>query len=135
MQQILGAPPSLANARGKVHPDHREHMARIRADDGWSALHLAAHYGHRDVVEALLAAGADVDTAARNEIGNTPLMAALAGRRLDIARILLERGAEPRRKDQSGLDAMTVAKGADDPAYADLVRAFLGPGDGATGEP
>ena len=31
-----------------------------RSPDGWPALHLAAHFGHGDAVDALLAVGADV---------------------------------------------------------------------------
>ncbi|CAI7754405.1 unnamed protein product [Closterium sp. NIES-53] len=59
---------------------------------GWTALHLAAFYEHPEVVQVLLAAGADTD--ARNSTGNTPLQFACIKGNLDVARILLDAGAD-----------------------------------------
>jgi ankyrin repeat protein len=50
-----------------------------RSPDGWPALHLAAHFGHGDAVDALLAAGADVRALSDNHEANTALHASLAG--------------------------------------------------------
>uniref|UniRef100_A0A3Q0SBX1 Oxysterol-binding protein n=1 Tax=Amphilophus citrinellus TaxID=61819 RepID=A0A3Q0SBX1_AMPCI len=54
---------------------------------GWTPLHLACSFGHRDVVEELLKAGADVNL--QNNLGDTPLhKAAYAGRK-EIVLLLL----------------------------------------------
>jgi uncharacterized protein len=50
-----------------------------RSPDGWPALHLAAHFGHGDAVDALLEARADVRAYSDNHAANTALHAALAG--------------------------------------------------------
>jgi len=64
--------------------------------DGWPPLHLAAFFGHREIAEALLDAGADVRAVARNSEANLAINAAAAGqraeRRPEIVRLLIARG-------------------------------------------
>ena len=112
VRQYLSAQPELVNGRGKVRSDHREFMRSQGAEDGWNPLHLAAHYGQPGVVTVLLDCGADVNAWADNSIGNTPLMAAVAGGSAAIVRQLLDRGADPRKKDRAGsYDAVSLAQG------------------------
>lgn len=75
-------------------------LARVSNETGDTALHHAARNGHVDVVRALLAAGADAD-AVRGD-GYRPVHSALMpnwffrvalGRRVEIAELLLSRGA------------------------------------------
>src|SRR5437764_3480609 len=61
--------------------------------DGWSALHLAAFFGHAKIAELLLARGADATARSRNPNGNTPLHAALAGNHKFVAGLLMGAGA------------------------------------------
>ena len=60
--------------------------------DGGSALIVATTRGHADIVQMLIAKGADVN--ARNKEGATPLMGAIMGGRKDIVSLLLDRGAD-----------------------------------------
>jgi RNA polymerase sigma factor (sigma-70 family) len=66
--------------------------------EGFTPLALAAHFGHREAVEFLLDSNVAIDAVSRNELGVTPLHAALYGRKRDIARLLVERGANVRLK-------------------------------------
>ncbi|XP_075895521.1 oxysterol-binding protein-related protein 1 isoform X2 [Nelusetta ayraudi] len=54
---------------------------------GWTPLHLASYFGHRDVVEELLKAGADVNLS--NNIGDTSLHKAAFTGRKEVVMLLL----------------------------------------------
>ncbi|EPQ12720.1 Oxysterol-binding protein-related protein 1 [Myotis brandtii] len=55
---------------------------RSKSNLGWAPLHLACYFGHRQVVQALLKAGAEVNVL--NDMGDTPLhRAAFTGRKLN----------------------------------------------------
>ncbi|XP_041647453.1 oxysterol-binding protein-related protein 1 isoform X2 [Cheilinus undulatus] len=54
---------------------------------GWTPLHLACYFGHKNVVEELLKAGADVNLP--NNIGDTPLHKAAFTGRKEVVMLLL----------------------------------------------
>ena len=81
-----------------------------RASGGQSALLVAAYGGHVDVVEALLAKGAEVD--AVDNFGKTPLMGAAEVGHADIVRVLLAAGADVNARAKSGANALTWASDA-----------------------
>lgn len=59
-----------------------------KSNSGWSPLHLASYFGHKQVVEELLKAGADMNV--QNKMGDTPLhKAALSGRKVSEEIVLL----------------------------------------------
>ena len=62
--------------------------------EGFTALGLAAHFGHLDTMRLLLDRGADRNVVSRHPIGATPLIAALFGRKVEAAGILIEHGAD-----------------------------------------
>lgn len=62
--------------------------------EGFTPLALAAHYGHAETLWWLLNRGADVNAVARHPLQVTPLHAALFGRQLELARVLIQHGAE-----------------------------------------
>ena len=81
-----------------------------RSPDGWPALHLAAHFGHGDAVDALLEARADVRAYSDNHEANTALHAALAGRAgLRIVSRLLAAGADVNARAGGGYTPLHIA--------------------------
>ncbi len=68
-------------------------LANAFAVDGFHPLGLACFFGHPQTVEALLAAGADVNAPSREAMKVTPLHSATTARQPAIARMLIARGA------------------------------------------
>jgi len=77
--------------------------------DGWTPLHLTAFFGHLDAVDVLLDQGADVTKVSQNNMANTPLHAATAGRHAEVALRLLANGADPAAIDAGGYTPLQIA--------------------------
>ena len=97
------------------------------SDYRWSALMFAAHYGHANVVDLLLQAGANPNvqservTNARSQTGirrSNALQEAIDNGHIDIARVLLDSGARP---DPT---AFAMAGGANDLALLEKMLAL-----------
>jgi uncharacterized protein len=106
---LRGCPVNLweAAALGDLPRLHRHVDAgpadvRALSHDGWTPLHLAAHFGHAKAVQFLISRGADVHARSTNDLANAPLHAALAGRSLECARALLDAGADPNAVEHGG---------------------------------
>jgi len=92
------------------------------AEDGATPLLLAAWFGHEDVAEFLLKAGARVNSAAKNNSKMMPLHAAAENRHAVVARILLSGGADPNASRQGGVTPLHIAaRNGDNP----LIRLLL----------
>src|SRR2546423_8005146 len=102
--------------------------------EGFTPLALAAHFGHAEVVEFLLARGADVNAVSKNELEVTPLHAALYGREVETARLLIEHGADVNARQGSqnmpraGWTALHYAAGY---GFVELIILLLDRGAGA----
>jgi RNA polymerase sigma factor (sigma-70 family) len=62
--------------------------------EGFTALGLAAHFGHVETLRFLIEKGADINMVSKHPIGVTPLHAALFGGKTETAMLLIESGAE-----------------------------------------
>jgi ankyrin repeat protein len=83
-----------------------EPRAQYRPVGGLTALLYAARDGCYDCVEALLGSGADINVPTPE--GVTPLMVALDNDHNDVARLLLDRGANPHIADWWGRTALYI---------------------------
>lgn len=75
----------------------------IRNKRGLTPLQLATALGFADGVDALIKGGANVNIA--DQTGETPLIAAVHARNTALVRMLLDKGADPDRNDNSGRSA------------------------------
>ena len=84
-------------------------LTRVVDADGWTPLHLAAHYDHARVVTTLLANNADVHVRSQNAMKNQPLHAAAAGKATKAARVLLDGGADANATQAGGFTPLHSA--------------------------
>ena len=75
---------------------------------GWTPLHYACTNGHLDISLFLLDKGAAVDAPSPNE--TTPIMMAIRAGNIQLVRLLLDRGADIRIRNQQGFSAIDVAE-------------------------
>ncbi|XP_078291496.1 oxysterol-binding protein-related protein 1 isoform X2 [Panthera onca] len=79
---------------------------RSKSNLGWTPLHLACYFGHRQVVQDLLKAGAEVNVL--NDMGDTPLHRAAFTGRKELVMLLLEYNADTTVVNGSGQTAKEV---------------------------
>ncbi len=113
----------LAALRGNLSAARA--LIKLDADvnkTGWTPLHYAASGTTQDaaaMVALLLEESAYIDAASPN--GTTPLMMAVRYGTADVARLLVEEGADPTLKNDLGLTAIDFARQADRADMVDLV--------------
>ncbi|NOZ00145.1 MAG: ankyrin repeat domain-containing protein [Chloroflexi bacterium] len=84
-------------------------LVNAYAQDGSQPLELAAYFGHDEIVDYLLKAGAWVNATAKNDDRAMPLHAAAVGKHLEIARLLIEHGADPNVPQRGGLTPLHIS--------------------------
>lgn len=110
LRALLAEDPSRANAF---------------AADGFSPLGLASFFGNAEAARLLLESGANPNLAAHNATRVAPLHSAVAGKSVEIARELLEHGADVHARQEGGY---TPLHGAAVDGDEEAIRLLLGHG-------
>ncbi len=84
-------------------------LVNAYSEDGFQALGLASYFGHFDVVEYLIKAGAPINSPARNELKAAPIQSAAAAGHAKIVDLLLKYGADPNIREQGGYTPLHAA--------------------------
>jgi ankyrin repeat protein len=103
----------------KASPQSRD----ARTDLGATPLHYAAMNEDGGPLQALIAAGANVN--ARDKEGRTPLHMAAFSTRTKHALPLLQAGADPSLKTDAGRDALSMARKVRADEFAGVVSLWL----------
>lgn len=96
-------------------------LVSLMSHDGWTALHLAAFFGHLSSAKALIEAGAPVNARGTNQMANMPIHAAVAGRKADLVALLIENAAAVNARQHGGWTALHGAAQNGDLSIANLL--------------
>ena len=110
---------SLSNRLLKL-PTGLEKQQGAKSTHGAAALFNAIVNGRLATVEALIAAGANVNVRTVN--GTTPLMVAASKGYSDIVKLLIDHGADPRAKKSDGVSALAIAEHGGFTRTVDILR-------------
>lgn len=84
-------------------------LVKAYSPDGWTALHL--NFGNFEIVKVTLEHGADIDAVSKNKFSATPLQGAAAMQNLELARLLISRGANVNCRGDEGVSPLHEAAG------------------------
>src|SRR5579864_5086024 len=113
----LGNLPQLKNLL-----DHDSSLLGSYSPDGFTALALAAYLGQKDTVQHLLERGADPNAVAKNETEFTALTGAVAQNHNEVAKMLVENGANVNYSYEGGFTPLIHAAHA---GNLELVKLLL----------
>jgi ankyrin repeat protein len=134
VDELLAADPELdvfeAAAVGRTERlrellDEDPGLANAWAEDGFQPLGLASFFGHVDAARLLIERGADVNSASLNEMKVMPLHSAAAtgdaDTRYELAKLLLDNGADPNAHQQDEYTPLMAADQHGDERLRDLL--------------
>jgi ankyrin repeat protein len=84
-------------------------LVNAYAEDGFQALGLASYFGHFDVVEYLIKAGAPVNFPSRNDLKAAPIQSAASAGHAKIVGLLLKHKADPNIRELGGYTPLHAA--------------------------
>ena len=92
--------------------------------DGWTPLHMASEGGHREIVDLLIAKGADINATAGagDGVGWTPLHEAAEGGHKKVVELLILKGADINAKNGDGRTPLDLAIEHKNAEIADILR-------------
>lgn len=93
----------------KLILENEKEKADEFSEDGFSPLGLASHFGHADVVRYLLLKDADPNAASENGYNVYPLHSALSNQHNDVAKLLIESGANINVMQHGGITPLHLA--------------------------
>jgi len=136
IERWRGCNPFMRSLGGR--PEVAKFLLRKGADinnhcEGFTALTLAAQFGHTEICRILIARGAPINLI-NNEVGwpgYAPLHFAIIGGHLDTVKLLLDHGAKVNWKDKDGNTPLTIAEKRGEQSIADLIKKY----GGVTGDP
>lgn len=102
----------------KSNPD----LVNAYAEDGFQPLGLACFFGHYETAEALLNAGAEIDSQSKNPLSAAPIQSAAAAGHVKIVMLLLNHKANPNVREQGGYTPLHAAAQNGD---AQMIRSLL----------
>ena len=89
--------------------------------DGFGLMHLACMYGHQETVEMLLDRGASREMVSKHKMKVRPIHSAAAGKKMDIVRLLIDRGADVNAVQGAGWRLIHHAAQQGDREFVDLL--------------
>jgi ankyrin repeat protein len=97
-------------------------LVNTYAEDGFQPLGLASYFGHYDVAEYLVKAGAPINSPSRNSLNAAPMQSAAAAGHVKIVELLLKYKADPNVREQGGYTPLHAAAQNGD---KEMIRALL----------
>jgi uncharacterized protein len=103
-----------AAATGKINNVIRllardPNLVNAYSEDGFGPLGLACFFGHFDVAEYLVRAGASINSRSHNRLKAAPIQSAAAGGYRKVVKMLLDHGADPNIREQGGYTPLHAA--------------------------